>query len=195
MVFQDLTRQRFNKLVVLKYIGKVKSGQSKWLCQCDCGQTHEAVGSHLKTGNIKSCGCLNTGEARSKASMRHGGSRTPEYESYHSAKKRCNNPNALSFADYGGRGIEFRFTSFEEFLSEVGPRPEPKFSYSLERKDNNAHYEPGNVKWATKKQQALNRRCNNCAALKQRIAELERTLNGKSNYRDRCAGSDQGCVN
>jgi|ERR1039458_2132838 hypothetical protein len=176
MLFQDLTGQRFNKLVVLKYIGKVQSGQSRWLCLCDCGNEHEAVGSHLKTGNIKSCGCLAVGEPRKLASIRHGWSNTPEYDSYHAAKKRCNPKNAEKYPDYAGRGIKFYFKSFEEFIAEIGPRPEPKFDYSLERIENDGNYEPGNVKWATKLQQARNRRCDRCQKLEQRIKELELKL-------------------
>lgn len=178
MRFQDLTDKKFGKLTVVRYVGKVKSGQSRWLCICECGNEHEAVGSHLKTGNIKSCGCLNTGEARAKASTTHGMSFTPEWNSYHSAKKRCNPKFAhvKNYADWSGRGIKFKFKSFEEFFAELGPRPEPKFSYSLERIDNDGHYEKGNVKWDTKENQARNRRCNNCKALKKRIGELESKL-------------------
>ena len=82
----------------------------------------------------------------------------PEYRVYVSAKARCNNPNLPSFKNYGGRGIEFRFTSFIEFFDEVGNRPEGKKPsgralYSINRKDNNGHYEPGNVEWATYKEQ------------------------------------------
>lgn len=104
---------------------------------------------------------------------KHGGYKTPEYESYHAAKKRCKPEQADKFPNHAGRGIEFRFTNFQEFLDHIGPRPEPKFDYSLERIDNDGHYEMGNVKWATKKQQARNRRCDNCEKLKARITELE----------------------
>jgi hypothetical protein len=58
--------------------------------------------------------------------------------------------------DYGGRGIEFRFISIEQFFAELGPRASP--AHSLDRKDNDGHYEPGNVRWATKTEQQLNRR-------------------------------------
>ena len=177
MIFQDLTGQRFNKLVVLKYIGKVKSGQSRWLCKCDCGNEHEAIGSHLKRENIKSCGCLLTTEERSKSHIRHGWSNTPEWNSYHAAKKRCNPAFAEYNPRHAGRGIEFRFNSFEEFIEEVGPRPEPKFDYSLDRYPNNdGHYEKGNVRWATRFTQAGNRRCDRCQKLEQRIKELEAKL-------------------
>ena len=192
MKFQNLVGQVFNKLTVREYIGKNGRGQSRWRCQCECGQYHDALAHHLKKGEVKSCGCANTPEARSLSHIRHGMSYTPEWNSYHSAKKRCNPKYAhvSNYADWSGRGIEFRFVSFEEFFAEVGPRPEPKHFYSLDRFPNNdGHYEKGNVRWATKKQQARNRRCDNCdaqhdefhAALERRVAELEKRLQISTN--------------
>lgn len=89
--------------------------------------------------------------------MKHlsNGRRTPEYSSYYHAKYRCTSPRCDKWAEYGGRGIQFRFESFEEFLAVVGPRPQ---GTSLERIDCNGHYELGNVKWATKSEQMKNRR-------------------------------------
>ena len=176
MKFQDLIGQRFNKLVVIGYVGKGNFGQSRWLCQCDCGKTKEIFSHHLKSHNVKSCGCLAIGEPRRLASTTHGMIQNPEYVSYHAAKKRCLNKNSSLYPDYGGRGIEFRFQNFEEFFAEVGPRPEPKFEYSLDRIDNDGHYERGNVRWATKKQQARNRRCDKCGIHLARIRDLERQL-------------------
>lgn len=69
-----------------------------------------------------------------------------------------NNPNNPAFPRYGGRGIQFRFSSFEEFLEEVGFKPTPK--HSIERKDNNGHYEKGNIRWATNLEQQRNKRTN-----------------------------------
>jgi hypothetical protein len=106
-------------------------------------------------------------------SFKHGassrGARTVEFTAYHAAKGRCTNPNGAKWADYGGRGIQFLFTSFEQFLAEVGLRPSPE--HSLDRWPNNdGNYEPGNVRWATKEQQVSNRRpyaaftCGGCGA-------------------------------
>jgi hypothetical protein len=178
MIFQDLTGQVFYKLTILKYVGKGNCGQSRWLCRCECGTKKVIFAHHMKSGNVKSCGCLAKGEPRRIASTKHGWANTPEWNSYHAAKKRCNPKYKDKYPDWAGRGIEFRFNSFEEFIKEIGPRPEPKFAYSLERPNNNGHYEPGNVSWATKKTQARNRRCNNCELFKARILELENELKG-----------------
>lgn len=80
---------------------------------------------------------------------------TPEYTAYLNARARCraNGPNAKY---YSQRGIKFCFNSFKDFLAEVGTRPGPE--YSLDRINNNGSYEPGNLRWATKKQQAQNQR-------------------------------------
>ena len=163
MQFQDLTGTKLYKLTFEKFAGRGKNGQAKWLCRCDCGNTKVVFAHHVKSGNVQSCGCLISTEARRAANIRHGMSYTPEWNSYHSCKKRCKPEQAERYPDHAGKGIQFRFASFEEFYAELGPRPEPKFDYSVDRWPNPyGHYEKGNVRWATKEQQALNRACEWC---------------------------------
>lgn len=78
-----------------------------------------------------------------------------EYRSYCGARNRCTSRNNSSWAYYGGRGIEFRFKSFNEFLDALGPRPKGRM---LDRENNDGHYEPGNVRWVTRHVSLLNRR-------------------------------------
>lgn len=82
--------------------------------------------------------------------------KNPERIAYAQAKARCTNPRHRAWKDYGGRGVEFRFRSFRQFIRLLGPRPSRR--HSLDRIDNDGHYEPGNVRWATPRQQARNRR-------------------------------------
>lgn len=84
-------------------------------------------------------------------------SSSPTYKSWHMMKQRCLNKNYNQFADYGGRGITVcdRWLQFENFLADMGARPDGK---TLDREDNNGNYEPGNCKWSTRKEQQSNRR-------------------------------------
>jgi hypothetical protein len=80
-----------------------------------------------------------------------------EYRSYTAAKMRCSRANNAAYKDYGGRGIEFRFINFKDFMDCLGPRPSVR--HSVDRHpDNNGHYEKGNVRWATRLQQNRNTR-------------------------------------
>lgn len=84
----------------------------------------------------------------------HGLSNSPAYTSHRNMVQRCTNPNHPQYADYGGRGIECRI-SFEEMLEEIGHRPDGK---SLDRLDPDGHYEKGNIRWASRKEQTANHR-------------------------------------
>jgi hypothetical protein len=86
----------------------------------------------------------------------HGMSHTHEYQAYADAKNRCNNPKHPGYANYGGRGIQFKFLSFMELFDEIGLRPNP--TDWLDRIDNEHHYEKGNIRWASASVGIMNRR-------------------------------------
>ena len=101
--------------------------------------------------------CSVTCSGRVSVNRRHGLCETPEYNSWTSMRERCNNKNRPAYQKYGARGITYceRWEVFENFLEDMGPRPDP--SLTLERIDNDGNYEPGNCKWGTKLEQSRNR--------------------------------------
>jgi hypothetical protein len=158
----DLTGKKFERLLVLAH-SEHRYGETYWLCQCDCGVEKVVRGSSLVTGKTKSCGCF----ARDKitqlnktysARRKHGLAGTPEYHAWHDMVSRCNKTSHESYTDYGGRGITVceRWHNFENFISDMGSRPSP--SHSLERVNNSEGYYPENCIWATRFEQAINKR-------------------------------------
>jgi len=103
--------------------------------------------------------------------LRHGharrGQQSAEHRCWQAIKRRCCDPKNKKFKYYGGRGIKICDhwkDSFENFLLDVGPRPSP--AYSIDRFPNrNGNYEPGNVRWATRAEQASNRDCTRIVIL------------------------------
>jgi hypothetical protein len=165
----DLVGQRFNRLLVIAETGRTPAKQTLWLCRCECGETTSTTTTKLRSGHSKSCGCLKA-EAMSIMARRDGmhvGGRHRMFDSYAGMVARCTNENDEFFANYGGRGIticerwrhgEGGKTGFHLFVKDMGPRPSAR--HSIDRKNNDGNYEPDNCRWATKKQQARNRRSN-----------------------------------
>lgn len=111
----------------------------------------------------------------------HGLTKSREYRIYCLMKGRCRNPNTPGYKNYGGRGIKVCdrwINSFENFLADIGNSPSNE--YSLDRINNDGNYEPGNCRWATRKQQTNNKRGNSIIehnGIKLTVAQWAEKLN------------------
>ena len=156
--FQDITGQRFGRLLVLRQSERTASSRHiRWTCRCDCGSEAEIVGTDLRRGRVQSCGCLRADRTREVVAT-HGRSSTREYRIWLGMRRRCNNPRFPKYEYYGGRGIRVcdRWAnSFEAFLADMGDAPP---GTSIDRIDSNGNYEPTNCRLASSDTQARNRR-------------------------------------
>lgn len=150
----DLTGQKFDHWAV-KSKDATKGGlrESYWICECKCGAVRSIRRSKLIRGESRSCGCKN---ARTRES--HGLSNSREYRIWAGMKKRCENSASPNWEKYGGAGIKVceRWSkSFLAFHEDMGSAPSG--DHSIDRIDNALGYFKGNCRWATKKEQAINR--------------------------------------
>lgn len=152
----DMKGKRYFDLLVLAY-SHTKGGKAYWYVQCVCENKKTVRGEHLRAGKVKSCGYLNRKKCKLNP-ITHGMSKTPIYTTWQAMKDRCFNTKADNYINYGGRGItvcDRWVNSFENFIIDMGPRPEGK---TLDRINNNKNYSPENCQWSTPKVQASNRR-------------------------------------
>lgn len=164
----DLSGQQFERLKVLheveRYIAPGGSGtRRQFLCRCTCGTQVVATASRLRSGETKSCGCLQREVAATQASQlrqTHAMSKTRVYRIWLGMVDRCTRSSQAKYADYGGRGIRVceRWRRFEAFYEDMGEPPSDQ--YSIERRDVNGHYEKSNCYWATQREQCNNTRTN-----------------------------------
>lgn len=133
----------------------------------DCDRKHYARGyckrhyyAFMRNGNLDRKKRPPYNQGADNPYWKGGVSRHPLYQMWAGMVGRCTCPTKTGWHRYGGRGITVcdAWRDFSVFLDDIttaiGPRPDGK---SLDRIDNDGNYEPGNVRWATRKEQARNK--------------------------------------
>ncbi len=142
---------RFGLLTLIEELPDRWRGYVVALWRCDCGVEKKIPMYRVKSGNAKSCGCLKERHGACKS-----GTRTAEYVAWGAMNARCRAKKGRDFDGYAARGIHIcdRWAVYENFLSDMGPRPSP--AHSVGRIDNNLGYSPDNCRWETPLQQQRN---------------------------------------
>ena len=157
---RNWTSVRQGFLLVIRRVATRQDGQALWECRCDCGTLCVKSSGNLRMGAQScsvSCGVSRSNRRRAKHGVAHG----KEWRAWSAAKQRCHNPKNPQYKNYGARGItmcEQWRTSFATFYAHLGPAPATGHQATLDRIDNNGHYEPGNVQWVSMKVQRANTR-------------------------------------
>lgn len=153
---------RFGRLVTTGNLKRIISGKKTRLlveANCDCGNIGFYDYYRIKIGRTKSCGCLRI-DGQSARMKTHGMSNTKVFKNWLKMIERCTYEKGLQYKDYGGRGITVcrRWLKFENFLKDMGDRPEGK--NSIDRIDNSKGYSKSNCRWANFTTQNRNKRNN-----------------------------------
>lgn len=157
-----LVGKTFNRWTVVRVFATLRSSKGELIAKvkCSCGAVRRRLLSRVVRG--RSTGCESCVQKRhGHASIDGLGTASPTYISWRMMKRRCLDTGYARYHLWGGRGITVHPEwsgpeGFERFLADVGERPSKR--YSLDRIDVDGNYEPGNVRWATPKQQRANQR-------------------------------------
>lgn len=153
----------FGKLTVLSDVGRSKDKQKIYLCRCECGNETKVLSGNLRRGNSTSCGCSRTktcSERMSKLNYCHGETNTKLWKTWKGIVERTTVSTSAHYKRYGAKGIKIYedWLVYKNFADYIGQPPSNL--HSIDRIDNLKGYFPGNVRWATMKEQGANRSTN-----------------------------------
>lgn len=144
----------YGKWKIIRYVGIHRKLQ-KFETECECGTKGEHTAADLRARKSTQCIiCHNRKNA--EKNIKHGLHGSKLYKVWRSMLSRCNNPNTKYYNRYGGRGIQVckRWLKFENFLQDMGERPE---GMTIDRINNDGNYEPSNCRWVSHKENCANR--------------------------------------
>lgn len=160
-VTKDLSDKKFGLWKAISLVKSKKNNREAtyWNCICECGTKREVISKALRDGISKSCGCLHK-KTISTHGHATGGKISKTYVTYMAMKTRCHNKKHKYFKNYGGRGIKIcdRWLGKDGFLNFLGDMEERPEGKTIDRRNPDGNYEPGNCRWATPKEQRHNRR-------------------------------------
>lgn len=175
MKANDMVGKKYGRLTVIGRAANSKDGKARWICRCDCGRIkrNPTYGYDLKSGKVKSCGCIYE-ESNKERNRTHGMTGTRLYTIWQSMKQRCSrDPN------YKHVSVCAEWNNFHKFM-EWAISSGYSESLTLDRIDNREGYNPENCRWATYQQQENNRTNNRIVKyreFKMTASELARFLN------------------
>lgn len=147
----------------LRFVRRDLDNKKNDIFACVCGKEKSIQRHDVLSGKTRSCGCMKS-RWMAEGNSTHGHSRvganknaTPEYTAWGNMISRCRSKTRRGAKHYSGRGISVcvRWLKFENFLTDMGPRP--GHGYSIDRINNDGNYEPKNCRWATASEQSRNR--------------------------------------